>query len=275
MRLTPGEVEAIKDCALAHFGEGAIVRLFGSRVRDDLRGGDIDLHIVAEADERATMRQQSSFLDALMRLIGEQRVDLILRRPREEFEAIDNVAALTGIVLHQGKRDLWREPTMTLDRAQARMMADAVAAGRRVSARLQAGLDALAPRLPLDGDALANLDELSLKEVDSLLLQFMNMVSIVQGQLIRTVVRASGQDVGHMSPIDFVNAAEKLGAWPPGLGFKAVAEARNRLAHQYPHDPVRQAALVNQIVAAAPLALGAFRRLSDYVAQRHPEAADH
>lgn len=273
MRLTPHEVEAIKDCARAHFGEGAVVRLFGSRVRDDLRGGDIDLHIIAEADDRVTSRQESSFLDALMRRIGEQRIDLIARRPREDFEAIDNVAALTGVILQRGKPDLWREPTMTLDGAQARMMTNAVVGGRRVSARLEASLHSLGPLLSFNGDALSRLDDERLMQVDSLLLLFMNMVSIVQGQLIRTVVRTSGQDVGGMMPIDFVNAAEKLGAWPPSLDVKTVVEARNRLAHQYPHDPVRQAALVNQIAEAAPLALAAFRRLDEYVAERHPEAA--
>ena len=44
MRLTSAEVSAIKAAARSAFGDTAVVRLFGSRVDDGARGGDIDLH---------------------------------------------------------------------------------------------------------------------------------------------------------------------------------------------------------------------------------------
>ena len=47
MRLTEHEVSAIKQAAREAFGDDAVVRLFGSRVHDDLRGGDIDLLVRA------------------------------------------------------------------------------------------------------------------------------------------------------------------------------------------------------------------------------------
>ena len=45
MRLEPEEVAAIKAAARHAFGADAVVRLFGSRVDDSLRGGDIDARI--------------------------------------------------------------------------------------------------------------------------------------------------------------------------------------------------------------------------------------
>ncbi len=45
MRLTPTQIDAIKNAAHAVLGEGAQVSLFGSRVDDARRGGDIDLYI--------------------------------------------------------------------------------------------------------------------------------------------------------------------------------------------------------------------------------------
>lgn len=47
MRLTGTERDAIRACAERVFGPACVVRLFGSRVDDARRGGDIDLHVVA------------------------------------------------------------------------------------------------------------------------------------------------------------------------------------------------------------------------------------
>src|SRR5512144_3002065 len=45
MRLDPSEITAITATAAQVFGPSATVRLFGSRVDDRRRGGDIDLYI--------------------------------------------------------------------------------------------------------------------------------------------------------------------------------------------------------------------------------------
>lgn len=151
------------------------------------------------------------------------------------------------------------------------MLADAVEGGRRVSARLQETLAQLADKLPFDADGLEALDRFGRVETDALLMQFMNMVAIVQDQLVRSILFAADEEVEGRTRIDHRNAAEKLGAWPPGLDFATVVRARNSLAHQYPHDPAKQASLINEVAAATPIALAAFRGMADYVARRYPE----
>ena len=87
MRLSPDEVVAIKDAAALAFGNDAVVRLFGSRVDDDARGGDIDL-LIEVAPGRAGIVQESLFLSELFRRIDEQKVDLVLTehdRPASPF----------------------------------------------------------------------------------------------------------------------------------------------------------------------------------------------
>jgi len=99
MRLKPEESRVIRDLALRHFGEGSIVRLYGSRARDDARGGDIDLHITAAIPEKATFMDEVRFLAALETILGERRVDVLVRAPGYEPEPIDRIALETGVTL--------------------------------------------------------------------------------------------------------------------------------------------------------------------------------
>lgn len=90
MRLTADEIDAIKLAAKQAFGESAVVRLFGSRVHDDRRGGDIDLHFEVDpgCDSDAAARM---FEDLLFERIDEQRVDMIFSvrgKPLSPFERI-------------------------------------------------------------------------------------------------------------------------------------------------------------------------------------------
>lgn len=96
MRLTREEIEAIHDCAKRRFGEGCVIRLFGSRADDRRRGGDIDLHIVAQSAGMATLANELAFLQELKNRIGEQKIDVIVRAPGYAPRAIDLIAVQGG-----------------------------------------------------------------------------------------------------------------------------------------------------------------------------------
>lgn len=96
MRLTERERDAILACARRHFGAGSRVLLFGSRVDDARRGGDIDLHVVAETPAQATLTSELRFRADLADLIGEERVDVLVREPGYAPRPIDLIALRTG-----------------------------------------------------------------------------------------------------------------------------------------------------------------------------------
>ncbi|WP_375402265.1 hypothetical protein [uncultured Sphingomonas sp.] len=98
MRLEVSEVRAIKAAALYAFGPDAIVRLFGSRVDDDRRGGDIDLHVEVPPEVDA-WDARSRFEANLFARIEEQRVDVIIRKRDEPERGIDLIAYRDGILL--------------------------------------------------------------------------------------------------------------------------------------------------------------------------------
>jgi len=73
--------------------------LFGSRVRDDARGGDIDLYIEAVGDPQETLARELKLYAVLQRRLGEQRIDLVVRRAGSPLRPIDREAQDTGIAL--------------------------------------------------------------------------------------------------------------------------------------------------------------------------------
>ena len=79
MRLGSGEAEAIALAARDTFGDDVTVRLFGSRVDDNARGGEIDLLIAAHPD-RVGIHHESRFPSRLFEHIDEHKVDVVLVR---------------------------------------------------------------------------------------------------------------------------------------------------------------------------------------------------
>ena len=100
MRLSSEKVEAIKDAAAEVFGDDAQVWLFGSRVDDARRGGDIDLYIetgLASAAERA--RLEARFWVRLQRILGERKIDIVTHARGAPMRPIDQQARTTGVRL--------------------------------------------------------------------------------------------------------------------------------------------------------------------------------
>lgn len=78
MRLSKEHIDIIKNTFLEVFGEGKIY-LFGSRVDDDKRGGDIDLFI--ETNKFTTLQDEIKMLVLLEKRGIERKVDLVVKSP--------------------------------------------------------------------------------------------------------------------------------------------------------------------------------------------------
>lgn len=72
MRLTTSQIACIREGAAKHFGSASHVWLFGSRVDDQLRGGDTDLYIEPETQDPASLVDAKlNFLSEMHRRMGE------------------------------------------------------------------------------------------------------------------------------------------------------------------------------------------------------------
>jgi len=99
MRLTPAQIDTIKSAAQAVLGEGAQVTLFGSRVHDEQKGGDVDLLVEvsqAIADPAVLAARLSS---RVSRSMHGRRVDVVLKAPNLMEQPIHRIAKQEGIRL--------------------------------------------------------------------------------------------------------------------------------------------------------------------------------
>lgn len=96
MRLQESEINSIKDTANQIFGKGTKVVLFGSRVQDDVKGGDIDLYIQPAGNEQLQTKK-IDFLVQLKLQLGDQKIDVIIAR--DQTRLIEQEAIKNGIIL--------------------------------------------------------------------------------------------------------------------------------------------------------------------------------
>ena len=101
MRLNDQQRAAIRATVAETFGTQARVWLFGSRVDDAKRGGDIDLLIETDqVDADALARTEISFLSKIQMKLGEQKIDVLLDYPsRKTRPPIFSIARQTGVLL--------------------------------------------------------------------------------------------------------------------------------------------------------------------------------
>ena len=98
MRLTDYEIEAIIKSFKEVFKKGEIY-LFGSRVDDTKRGGDIDLYIIT-SKENSTIDNKIKFLISLQDKIGEQKIDVVISKDKNRL--IEQEAIKRGVKLYEG-----------------------------------------------------------------------------------------------------------------------------------------------------------------------------
>lgn len=93
MRISESERQSIKEIFLK-LDAAAKVYLFGSRVHDDKKGGDIDLLVLSQKiTEQDRRKIKLSLYDAL----GEQKIDLLIAA--DTSKPFVRIALETGVLL--------------------------------------------------------------------------------------------------------------------------------------------------------------------------------
>jgi predicted nucleotidyltransferase len=97
MRLSESERLAIREVVTRRLGPSAKAMLFGSRVDDMRRGGDIDLLIEVPHEVEEPLAESVHLEVDLMRALGERKIDVLLSYPGvadQPFHAMARKAAV-------------------------------------------------------------------------------------------------------------------------------------------------------------------------------------
>lgn len=96
MRLTPAQAQAIHHLALETAGAEASVLLFGSRLDDNAKGGDVDLLLQIPTPVDNPARLAADFSARVTRLMEGRKVDVVLLAPNLMRLPIHEVALSEG-----------------------------------------------------------------------------------------------------------------------------------------------------------------------------------
>jgi uncharacterized protein len=93
MRLSPDEIKAIKE-TIQSFDSKAKIWLYGSRIDDHKRGGDIDLLIFSQI---LNFSDKLKIKSRLYEKIGEQKIDLLIAK--DESKPFVRIALENAVLL--------------------------------------------------------------------------------------------------------------------------------------------------------------------------------
>jgi predicted nucleotidyltransferase len=98
-RLLASEIEVIRATVSRLLGDGACIRIFGSRARENEKGGDIDILIETERRLPSRVATACRVASELQMQLGDQKIDVIIVDPGTREQPIHQIARQTGVML--------------------------------------------------------------------------------------------------------------------------------------------------------------------------------
>lgn len=99
MRLSPQQIDTLKRLTAETFGGDARLSLFGSRLDDTARGGDVDLLVELDAPVEHPAMQAARLAARASRALHGRKVDVLLAAPNLRELPIHQIARQQGRVL--------------------------------------------------------------------------------------------------------------------------------------------------------------------------------
>lgn len=99
VRLSAREIEVIRATVSRLLGDLARIHIFGSRAREEEKGGDIDILVETERQLPGRVASACRLASELQMQLGDQKIDVIIVDPETREQPIHQIARQTGVVL--------------------------------------------------------------------------------------------------------------------------------------------------------------------------------
>lgn len=96
MRLNAEQIAAIRAAITSVARDAVAIRVFGSRLNDEARGGDVDLLVDLDSPVEHPALMSARLATRASRTIGNRKVDVVLRAPNFQETTIHKIALEQG-----------------------------------------------------------------------------------------------------------------------------------------------------------------------------------
>lgn len=233
MRLSPQHVALIKESFKECFLYGDKLFLFGSRVDDSLKGGDIDLYIETECtDSSRVFKRRMQFIGLLHRKLGEQKIDVVIKTPLDEASKLIYKEAQRAGILMMKKETPLEFHIATADR-HAKRLGEAVLYVQKLSPVTSLDIETLPPK--------------DISFLDMLSMRFSKLQDLLGSRIFIKILELC-EEKEFITIIDKLNRLEKLGYLESASWWISLRDLRNDITHDYPDDTHVIAEHVNGLV---------------------------
>jgi len=229
MRLRYFEAKSIIETFKDTFGDGKIY-LFGSRIDDNLKGGDIDLYIDTPLKDNLT-EKKIDFLVSLKQKIGEQKIDIILSNDKNRD--IEREALEKGVELDINRLRLEKYMNEC----------------KKHKIRIEKSYTKVKDIFPISATRYQQLSDDEIEAIDQYLFRFAKLQDTLGNRVFRIIVSEYEDDINTLTFIDILNKLEKIGILRDVNIWKRLREIRNDISHQYDDEPEGMAEALNNIFA--------------------------
>ena len=229
MRLSLFEIETIVKLKNKYFGKNDKIYLFGSRVDDSKKGGDIDLFIDLENKEQEYYDKKQKFIAELQEHLGEQKIDLVIS---QDSNRLIEMEAKKGIELDLGKIKLHKYFNECDKHLQ----------------RIEEAYDDIEETIPLSVGKYKTLSKDEVQAIDQYLYRFSKLQDTLGQKIFRLVLNIYEPFDESIPFIDVLNKLEKLDFLESAKEWINLRDKRNKIAHQYDDEPYEMTQAINDVL---------------------------
>ena len=229
MRLSLSEIETIVTLKDKYFNKNDKIYLFGSRVDDNKKGGDIDLFLEVEHQDEKSYNKKLQFISNLQNHIGEQKIDLIVSYDNNRLIEIE---AKKGIELD-------------LDRVKLQKYFNEC---DKHLQRIEEAYSDVEEIIPLRVEKYKILSKEEVQAIDQYLYRFSKLQDTLGQRVFRLIYKIYEPFEENITFIDLLNRLEKLGFLENTKEWINLRDKRNQIAHQYDDEPYEMTQAINGLL---------------------------